>query len=68
MKHCPKCHKKMQLGEGNIFVKVGDTEMKTVSAIYTCPTCQQHSADFQFRVQPINLIEADTSEKRGFNA
>jgi len=72
MNFCPKCHKKMKLGEGNVFVKVGDAELKTVAAIYSCEQCCQHTTNFQFRVEPIQIVahveQEDQSEKRVLNA
>ena len=72
MKFCPKCHKKMQLGEGNVSVKVGDSEMKTTAPIYSRIPCDQHTANFQFRVEPIvvnaNIEQEEQTEKRELNA
>lgn len=68
MNFCPKCHKKMRVGEGNVFFKIGDTEIKTVSVIYSCEGCGKHSANFQFRVEPIQAIETQEAEKDKFNA
>ena len=62
MNFCPKCHKKMKIGEGNVFVKIGDTEVKTISVIYSCETCGKHTANFGFRVEPLHVVAPQTEE------
>ena len=67
MNICPKCHKRMQVGEGNVFFKIGETEVKTISVIYSCTACDKHSANLQFRVEPILEVVGSVA-KEGLNA
>jgi len=57
----------MQVGEGNVYFKLGDTEIKTVSVIYSCLACDKHTASFQFRVEPIQEA-AGYAAKEGLDA